>query len=383
MQGKKVVIIGSAYPLRGGLSNFNERLAREFISAGFETTIYTFSLQYPSILFPGKTQLSSEPKPQDLDIRVVINSVNPANWVKWGRKIRKLKPDLVIMKFWIPFMAPCLGTLARIIRRNRKTRVITIIDNLVPHEKRPFDNILAAYFARSVDGFLAMSRAVFEQVELFVRKKPKIFSPHPVYDVFGKKTDKVKARKKLSIDENGKYILFFGFIRDYKGLDLLLEAMANPEIKAQNIKLLVAGEYYTDPQPYNHMIEQNDLSDYVVLHTDFIPDSEVGLYFSAADLVVQPYKTATQSGVTQIAYHFEVPMIITDVGGLAEFVPHEKVGYIVDPDPALIADGILRFFNTADRSHFLNHLKEEKKKYSWNFFLEKIFELKDIIDTKQ
>lgn len=187
MQGKKVVIIGSAYPLRGGLSNFNERLAREFISAGFETTIYTFSLQYPSILFPGKTQLSSEPKPHDLDIRVVINSVNPANWVKWGRKIRKLEPDLVIMKFWIPFMAPCLGTLARIIRRNRKTRVITIIDNLVPHEKRPFDNILTTYFARSVDGFLAMSRAVFEQVELFVRKKPKIFSPHPVYDVFGKK----------------------------------------------------------------------------------------------------------------------------------------------------------------------------------------------------
>ncbi len=382
MECKKVVIIGSAYPLRGGLSNFNERLARAFVSDGYKTTIYTFSLQYPSIFFPGKSQFSTEPKPTDLDIRVVINSVNPINWAIWGYKIKKQKPDLVIIKFWIPFMAPCLGMLARIIRSNHTTKVITIIDNLIPHEKRLFDKYLAGFFARSVDGFLTMSRAVFQQVDLFRPGSPRIFSPHPVYDTYGDKIDKDKARKELLLKEEGNYILFFGFIRDYKGLDLLLEAMANSAIRERNINLLIAGEFYTDPQPFYRIIKKHDLSGQVILHSDFIPDSRVGLYFSAADLVVQPYKSATQSGVTQIAYHFEIPMIITDVGGLAEFVPDKKVGFIVEPDPDSIADGILRFFNFPDKSFFRDHLRDEKKKYRWEYFLDKIFELYSLINTK-
>jgi len=381
MQRKKVIIIGSAHPLRGGLSNFNERLARAFNEAGFNTTIFTFSLQYPSVFFPGKSQYSSEPKPTDLDIRVAINSVNPINWLIWGRKIKKMRPDIVVMKFWIPFMGPCLGTLARIIRSNGYTKVITIIDNIIPHEKRMMDKTLAGYFSRSVDGFVTMSRSVLQEVELFNKKSPRIFSPHPIYDNFGEKIPKAKAREQLGLDANGKYILFFGFIRDYKGLDLTLKAMALPEIRQQNIKLLVAGEFYTDPGPYHRIIEEFDLGESVLLHTDFIPDSKVALYFSAADLVVQPYKSATQSGVTQIAYHFEVPMIITDVGGLAEFVPDGKAGYVVAPDPVSVGEGISKYFNNPDKDDFINHIREEKKKYSWDYFVNNIVHLHDEITS--
>jgi len=379
MNQKKVVIIGSAYPLRGGLSNFNERLARAFDNAGYSTTIYSFSLQYPSLLFPGKTQYSSEYKPDDLDIRVVINSINPFNWIKWGRKIRKQAPDLVIMKFWIPFMAPCLGTLARIIRSNKKSCVITIIDNLVPHEKRLFDKPLAKYFARSVDGFIAMSREVLNQIDSFNSQSPKLFSPHPVYDNFGEKIPMAEARNQLGLDQKGRYMLFFGFIRDYKGLSLLLEAMTLPEVEQHDIRLIVAGEFYTDPKHYLEFIEKQQLGERVILHTKFIPDSRVSLYFSAVDLVVQPYKHATQSGVTQIAYHFEVPMVVTNVGGLAEFIPDGKVGYVVEPTPKAVANGILRFFDTQETLPFIKFIKEEKKRYSWEYFLESILNLYEMI----
>lgn len=379
MNQKKVIIIGSAYPLRGGLSNFNERLARAFNDAGFSTTIYTFSLQYPSLLFPGKSQFSSEPKPDDLDIRVVINSINPLNWIKWGRKIRREAPDLVIIKFWIPFMAPCLGSLARIIRGNKKTRVITIIDNLIPHEKRLFDKSLAGYFARSVDGFITMSREVLNQVDVFNEHSQKLFSPHPVYDNFGKKIPVSEAREKLGLDESGNYILFFGFIRDYKGLDILLEAMTLPETRENNIKLIVAGEFYTASKPYLEFINKHGIADRVILRTDFIPDSEVSLYFSAADLVVQPYKHATQSGVTQIAYHFGVPMVVTNVGGLAEFIPDGKVGYVVEPNPKAVAEGISRFFNNRKSLPFKDFIEQEKKRYSWDYFVASILKLYEMI----
>ena len=378
MGRKKVVIIGSAYPLRGGLSNFNERLARAFIAEGFDTTIFTFSLQYPALLFPGKTQLSTDPKPDDLNIKVAINSINPFNWLIYGNRIKKLKPDIVIIKFWIPFMGPCLGTLARIIRSNGKSKVITIIDNIIPHEKRLLDKTLAGYFARSVDGFITMSRSVLQQVDLFNNKSPKLFSPHPIYDNFGDKVPKSEACKLLNIDPKYDYILFFGFIRDYKGLDLLLEAMAFSGFKNRNIKLLVAGEFYTDPKPYFEIISKHDLAEKVILKTEFIPDSKVSLYFSAADLVVQPYKNATQSGVTQIAYHFEVPMVITNVGGLSEFIPHGKVGYIVEPNAVSVAQGILEYFDKDDRSSFIENIQLEKGKYSWKYFIKNILKLYEL-----
>lgn len=372
---KSVVIVGSAYPLRGGLSNYNERIARAYQDQGCEVKIFTFSLQYPNFLFPGKTQYSEEPKPEGLDIEVCLNSVNPLSWISLGRKIKKLAPDLLIIKFWIPFMGPSLGTVARIAKRNKKTRVVTIIDNIIPHEKRPGDRLLANYFVGAIDGFITMSESVLNDLKTFDKKKPKIFTPHPVYDNFGQPNDKTSSKKRLGLDINQNYILFFGFIRDYKGLDLLLEAMADQRIKDLGVKLIVAGEFYTDADPYYDIMEKNDLFNQLVLATDFIPDSHVGDYFNAADMIVQPYKDATQSGVTQIAYHFEKPMLVTNVGGLPEIVPHLKTGYVVEVNPKDIAEGILDFYENNREQEMILNCKEEKKKYSWETMLDKIGEV--------
>jgi len=375
-QGVDVVILGSAHPLRGGLANYNHRLAQAYKQQGKSVKIITFSLQYPSFLFPGKTQYSDEPPPEGLDIAVELNSVNPLSWIKVGRMIKKLKPELLIIKFWIPFMGPSLGTVARIARKNGFTKVVSIIDNIIPHEKRPGDKALAAYFVKYVDGFITMSESVMSDLKTFTTSKPAIFTPHPVYDNFGAIVEKDQARSRLGLDENGRYILFFGFIRDYKGLDLLLLAMADERVRALGIKAIVAGEFYTDRAPYDKIIEENNLGDSLVMATDFIPDSKVGLYFSAADLVVQPYKDATQSGVTQVAYSFEKPMVVTNVGGLAEIVPHGKAGYVVDVDVKEIASAIVDFYSGNREAEMVSFCRQEKKKYSWETLLDKINELK-------
>jgi D-inositol-3-phosphate glycosyltransferase len=373
----KVVLIGSAYPLRGGLATFNERLIREYINRGDDASISTFSLQYPSLLFPGKTQISTEPAPDGLPIKVEVNSINPFNWIKVGLKLKKAEPDLVIVKFWMPFMAPCFGTICRIIRMNRHTRIISIIDNLIPHEQRPGDKLLIRYWVNCVDGFIGMSRSVETDIRNFTRSSPKpvLFSPHPLYDNFGEPITKEEARRRLRLEPGYSYALFFGFIRDYKGLDLLLEAFALDEMKNSNIRLIVAGEFYCDPKPYQEIISRNGLQDRVIMSNDFIPDSQVVNYFCSADIVVQPYKSATQSGVTQIAYHFNKPMIITDVGGLAEFVPDGRVGYVVRPDPAAIAGAILRFNKENREAEFSAAAAEEKKKYAWSAMTEAIDKL--------
>jgi len=362
---KHIVIIGSAHPLRGGLVAFNERLAREYMAQADNVEIWSFSLQYPGWLFPGKTQYSNEPAPADIRIVTRINSINPLNWICIGRAIKEINPDLVIVKFWMPYMAPCLGTICRIIRRNSHTKIISIIDNIIPHEKHPGDKVFVRYFLKPVDGFVAMSRAVLEELTLFDRRKPRIFCPHPLYDHYGIPVPKFEAQRRLGLDTQWKYILFFGFIREYKGLDLLLEAFADPRLLQLPVKLLVAGEFYENPDPYLKSIEKNHLEDRVILSHDFIPDTEVVNYFCASDLVVQTYKSATQSGVTQIAYHFNKPMIITNVGGLAEFVPDGKTGYVVNPDPGEIAEAVLKFFMEEKEDEFTACVAIEKEKYSW------------------
>ncbi len=369
---KSVVIVGSAYPLRGGLANYNERLARAYQNAGYSVKIYTFSLQYPGFLFPGKTQYSEEAAPENIDIEVKLNSINPFSWIALGRQIKKMAPDLLIMKFWLPFMGPSLGTIAKIVRKNNKTKVVSIIDNIIPHEKRPGDRTLSNYFVRNVDGFICMSEAVLDDLKTFDTAKPKIFTPHPLYDNFGQPIDKTIAKQNIGLDKDTPYILFFGFIRDYKGLDLLLEAMADDRIRNSNIKLIVAGEYYSNEQYYLDIIKRLKIEEKLILATDFIPDSKVGQYFSAADMVVQPYKTATQSGVTQIAYHFEKPMLVTRVGGLPEIVPNMKTGYVVDVDSTAIADAIVDFYENGREADFKTNCVEEKKKYTWETLLNKI-----------
>ncbi|MCB2221694.1 MAG: glycosyltransferase [Bacteroidetes bacterium] len=374
-RNRKIVIVGPAYPLRGGLAAYNERLARAYQLQGDEVIIYTFTLQYPDFLFPGKTQYSTDKAPDDLTIRVKVNSINPLNWWSTGKEIKKLKPDLLIIKFWIPFMAPCLGTIARIVRKNKGTKVISIIDNIIPHEKRPGDHTLANFWVKSVDGFVAMSKSVLTDLDTFDQKRPKLFCPHPLYDNFGKPISKTEAQKLLGINSGKKYILFFGFIRDYKGLDILLKAMADKEIRNNGIRLIVAGEFYTDSKKYMDIIKEENLGDHVILATDFIPDKEVYQYFSAVDLVVQPYKDATQSGVTQIAYHFNKPMITTDVGGLAEIIPDGKVGYVVKPGVREIRDAILRFYDLNKEDEFIEAVKIEKAKYTWENMLHTIDKL--------
>ncbi len=369
----RVLIIGPGHPLRGGLASFNQRLAREFIDAGHPCEIYSFSLQYPGFLFPGTTQYSSEPAPENLVIHSAINSINPINWIKQGNRLRKLKPDLIVVRYWLPFMGPALGTILRRVKKNKHTRILCIADNIIPHEKRPGDNVFTKYFLKPCDAFITMSRKVMNDLVAFNNRKPALQVPHPLYDNFGDPVSQEEARTKLGISPDQKLLLFFGFIRKYKGLDLLLEAMADPRIREQGIKLMVAGEFYEEEKPYRDQIRHLGIEDLLFLHTDFIPDSEVRYYLSAADAVVQPYRNATQSGVTPLAYHFEVPMLVTNVGGLPDLVPHNKVGLIVEPDPSSIAQGILDFF-TRGRSAFLPYLREEKQKYSWSRMRESILE---------
>ncbi|WMX13653.1 glycosyltransferase [Aureispira sp. CCB-E] len=363
----KIVIIGPAHPLRGGLAEFNERIAREFIEMGDDVHIVTFSLQYPNFLFPGKTQYSEEPQPVDLDIDVAMNSVNPFNWLAIGNKIRKMQPDLVVCRFWLPFMGPCLGTILRQIKKNRHTKIVSIIDNIIPHEKRIGDKTFAKYFVKPVDGFVVMSRSVEAELQAFITQQQKVvYIPHPIYDSYGAHWDKKTACAALNIPFEQPYLLFFGFIRKYKGLDILLEAMGDPRIRNLGVRLIVAGEFYDSEAVYRELIEKHNLHDLLILRTDYIPKDEVGAYFGAADMVVQPYRTATQSGISQLAYHFEVPMLVTKVGGLPEVVEHNKVGYVVAPNNATeVADGIVNFYQNNRAAEFRKGVQARKADFSW------------------
>jgi len=371
LQHKKIVIIGPAHPLRGGLAAFNERLAHQLIAQGNEVSIHTFSFQYPGFMFPGKTQYADGPAPEGLHIRRTVHSMNPLNWLKTGRSIRKERPDLVIIAYWLPLMGPALGTIASIIRKNKHSQIIGLVHNLIPHEKRPGDKPFTRYFVNQCDAFITLSKEVLADIKKLT-SKPVTYSPHPVYDSFGDPVPATVAKQHLGWDANKRYLLFFGFIRAYKGLDLLLEAFADRRIQAiTNLELIVAGEFYEDRKKYEHL-----LTDQVKIFSDFIPNEEVKYYFSAADLIVQPYKTATQSGISQMAYHFEKPMLVTAVGGLPEIVPDGKAGYVVGLDAKSIADGILRFL-AQPPDVFSSFIREQKQLYSWEHFADSLGSLTD------
>jgi len=372
---KKLILLGPAHPYRGGLALFNERLCQEYIAQGWEVEIYTFTLQYPSILFPGKTQYTDSPKPNNLKIARKVNSINPFNWLKIGLEIKKEKPDVVLTRFWLPFMGPCFGTILWLIGQNKHTKRISLLDNVVPHEKRLGDTIFTSYFLKFVDGFVAMSKSVEKDLRLFNKTKECLLTPHPLFDNFGPKKEKKTALSTLRLSTEYKYILFFGFVRDYKGLDLLLKAFSNPYFKENKIKLLIAGEYYNNEEYYTKLIKKLDIESEVIKYSEFIKDEEVVNFFCASDIVALPYKTATQSGVTQIAYHFEKPMLVTHVGGLAEIVPHNKVGYVVKPTPEKIADSLIAYFKDEKEIKFTKNVIQEKEKYSWSTMINKISSL--------
>jgi len=362
----KIIIVGTAFPYRGGLAAFNERLAREYVKQGNEVEIITFSLQYPGFLFPGKSQYSTEFAPEDLKITRSINSINPLNWVKVGRQIKKKAPDRVIFCYWMAFIAPCFGTIARI-ARSPKTRMVAMIHNMIPHEPTILDKLFPKYFVKSMDGFVAMAESVVTDIKHFDKdNKPKVVSPHPIYDHYGDALTKKEATMKLGLHGQNDYVLFFGFIRHYKGLDLLLEAFADERLRKFPVKLIIAGEFYENPQPYLELIIRLKLDGLVELRTGFIPDNEVRNYFSVADLVAQPYRSATQSGVSQIAYHFEKPMLVTNVGGLSEIIPNGKVGYVVELEIKQISDAMVDFFTNQRSEKMIANIKIEKTKFLWS-----------------
>lgn len=362
---KKIILVSPAHPLRGGIAASSERLAQSLQEMGHDVLIYSFSLQYPAFLFPGKTQYTDDPVPAGLHIKTRLNAVNPFNWFFSGRSIALEKADHIIVRFWLPFMGPCLGTVLRIARFfiGKTVKITGLVDNIIPHEKRPGDRIFARYFIGACDDFVVMSRSVGEEIAEFNAVKPVRFAPHPVYDNYGTSMKKTEAREQLGISATVKLVLFFGFIRKYKGLDLLLEAMA----RTPDIHVLVAGECYEDWAFYQQIIDRHGLSDRLYLHNDFIPAEQVRVFFSAADLVVQPYRSATQSGISQIAYHFEQPMVVTRVGGLPEIVTHGVSGYVVDPEPGAIADAMQDFFYQQKEGAFQEGIRLEKQRFSWEY----------------
>jgi len=376
---KKIIILGPAHPFRGGIALNNERLALEFQNMGYEVEIITFTLQYPNFLFPGKTQHSEEAAPKNLNISQKVNSINPFNWLKVGRLIKNKKPDILIIRYWIPFMGPCFGTIARKVKKNKHTKIITVFDNVIPHEKRFGDKMFTKYFIKPIDAFITMSKSVENDLASFNTSKPRDFNPHPIFDSFGQIYPKEEAKNLLNLDKNINYILFFGLIREYKGLDLLLEAFSKFDYQKYNVKLLVAGEYYSNEEQYKTLIKKLNLEDQVLVENSFIKDSDVGKYFCSADIIALPYKHATQSGVTQIAYHFEIPILVTNVGGLPEMVPHEKVGYVVDVNIDEIAKALTHFYENNMENDFKKSLKIEKRKYDWDIMANKIIDLSEKI----
>lgn len=369
-----MLIVGPAWPLRaGGMATFNERMAYSLQEQGHQVEIITFSMQYPSWLFPGKTQMSDEPAPEGLNIRVLLHALNPINWLITARYVRQYRADYLILRYWMPFMAPCLGMLSfwSTFLGSKAIR-IALADNIIPHESFPLSRVLTKFFLAQTDSAATLSDSVRADLMALGYRKPSIRLKHPLYDNFGAPVDRETACNTLGLDPGFTYFLFFGFIRAYKGLDLLLEAFADERLRSQNVKLIVAGEFYESPDRYNRIIRERNLAPHLVLLTRFIRHDEVRFLFSAAQLVTQTYHHATQSGVTQIGFHYHTPMLVTDVGGLAELVDHDRSGYVCPPNPEKIADHMIDFMMNKRYAEMSAQVAVKKQEFSWEEFVRKL-----------
>lgn len=371
----KIAYLSTFYPLRGGIAQFNAALYRE-LEKEHQTKAYTFSRQYPAILFPGKSQyVTPEDHADPIPADAVLDTINPLTYYTTAKKIKTFGPDLVLTKFWMPYFAPSLGSVFKQLKN--KSRIVSILDNVIPHEKRPGDMALTRFFLRQNHGFVVMSEAVKQDLLSLHPTARYLYHPHPLYDHFGKAAERKEARTKLHLPQDKKMLLFFGFIRDYKGLDLLINALQQLDA---SYELIIAGEVYGDFTSYHEQIERLGLTKRVHLHTRYISDDEVPLFFSAADVCVLPYKTATQSGITSIAYHFELPVIATDVGGLKEYILHQKTGLIVDrPDAQLIAEAINHYFDAAMIEQFKAAIKQLKDAHSWAHLAKEIIDFQNTL----
>ena len=370
--GRNIAIIGPAWPYRGGLANFNERLAREWMKRGDNATIHTFTRQYPDFLFPGTSQFTDHPPPADLKIHRSIHAYNPLNWTSASKEIRQLAYDLVLIRYWIPAMAPALGFLAHHLVNSSNTRVVALVDNLYPHEARPLDRWLTHYFLRQPHAFVTMSAKVATQLRPLAQGKPVCTSMHPIYDDYGPEIEKIEARRILGLDPKVPVLLFFGFIRKYKGLDLLIEALADPRLKAHSFRVVVAGEWYEDATSYKQQAMSADIEGRIIWRDHFIPESDIPTYFSAADAVIQPYRNATQSGISALALAYSKPLISTNVGGLAEIVSEGETGFLCEPDSLSIGSAILRWLDTAGQDKLSHSIRELRKQMSWEKLIDVI-----------
>jgi glycosyltransferase involved in cell wall biosynthesis len=348
-------------------------------ASGHQVSMVSFSLQYPGFLFPGTTQFEPGDPPPGIRISPLINSINPLSWIRTARRIRRESPDLLIIHHWMPFIAMSLGGILKRLGRNRTFPVIAICHNVIPHEKQAGWKQLSRRLLKRCDGFIVLSRSVLDELSMFTDSEDKVFIPHPIYDIFGEAVPREEAARYLGLDQGDKYLLFFGLVRKYKGLDLLLRAFARVIDSLEDLKLVIAGEFYRGKEEYLELISELNLADRILLRDQFIPSGEVKYYFSLADLVVQPYLTATQSGISQIAYNFGIPMLVTDVGGLAEIVPHQRVGYVTPVDDEQVAEAILDFFLNNRASEFRKNVVSERKRFSWDALSKEILNLAERI----
>ena len=374
---QRIVVVGPFPPYRGGIAHFTQATYRGLLARGHDVCPVSFSRQYPGFLFPGKTQFEpgwsprGEGRPSGEAPRL-LSSLNPLTWLQTARYLTRHAPDAVVIQYWMPFFAPSLGMVARWLQR-RGTRVIGVVHNALPHERRPGDRFLSRFFLQSCDAIVVLSEAVEKDIrKLDVRGEVRR-AEHPVFDHFGEALPKQEARRRLGLPENAPVLLFFGFIRQYKGLLVLLDAMPSITRRLPDVRLVVAGEFYDDPAPYHAQIRRHGLEDHVLLHPDYIPEGEVAHYFSASDVVVQPYLSATQSGIAQIAFHFGRPLVVTDVGGLAEVVPHEEAGLVVPPsDPEALAAAVVRFFEEDLSEKLTSGVQRARQNHSWDRLYEAI-----------
>jgi glycosyltransferase involved in cell wall biosynthesis len=369
----KILILGTAYPLRGGIAHYIGLLAQH-LGKSHDVQVITFKRQYPAFLFPGKTQRETGDPGIAVKSEVMIDSVNPFNWIRVGLLLRDREADLIIFKYWLPFFGPCFGTICRLLKWKRRTRVVAICDNVIPHERRPGDRLLTRYAFAPVDAFIVQSDAVERDLLSFVPQATYRNVPHPVYEIFGEASSKNDARRKLGIRDE-RVALFFGYVRAYKGLHVLIDAMKLVK-KSLSVKLFVVGEFYDDVRRYRDHLVEAGVSDVVEVVPDYVPNESVSEYFSAADVVILPYLSATQSGIAQIAYNFQKPVIATRVGGLAEVVVENVSGLLVPSnDPPALAAAILRFYNDGLENAMVQGAAAEKKKYTWEAMVHAIEEL--------
>ncbi len=360
----RIVIVGTAYPLRGGIAHYNALLYRTLRERGHDVHVISFRRQYPSFLFPGRTQQDTGEEPIPIAAEPLLDSIGPISWVRIALRIKQYAPDLVIFKYWMPFFAPCYAGVILLSKLLHPTRVLYICDNIVPHEHTPLDGLLTRLGLGFVDHFVVMSNIVHRDLLSFVPQAEVKQVPHPVYSIFGEPLPKEEARRRLGLGR-GNLILFFGYVRAYKGLHILLQAMPDV-LRRVPALLLVAGEFYSDKSSYLDLVEQLGIGSAVTIVDEFIPNQDVRLYYSAADVVVLPYLSATQSGIVQIAYHFNKPLITTDVGGLPDEVRHGETGFVVPAgNPKALADAIVSFFREKRAAEFARQIAQHKGRYSW------------------